>query len=157
MKTLEGTATHSQTSFAISGDSDSGTTVRNIYMFRLSHQQIEFRPSRPFSIADGDLVRVAGHEKNGLFRAYACVNLTSGQRAHGGIWGSVFSAAVLLPFGLVFSLILSFILGSWAWFALLIFLGLSMASLLFALRNFGASRMLSSSTSRLTGPDTTTG
>jgi hypothetical protein len=150
MKTLEGTATHSQTSFAIPGGGENGAGVRNICMFRINLQQIEFRPCRPFSIADGDLVRIAGNEKNGLFRAYACVNLTSGQRAHGGIWGSIFSAAALLPFGLFFSLILSLILGSWAWYAFLIFIGLSMSSLLFALRNFGASRMLSSSTSRIT-------
>lgn len=82
----------------------------HISLFSLDETRVELRLSTPPVIFDGDRVRVAGSEKNGVFSALACRNLTTGWLSPVANIGCVFAVMVaFVIFSLMIGLMMSVI------------------------------------------------
>ena len=127
LTTLEGVVSLLQRTTQISGGGETAAQTTHIALLSIGEKRVELRLSTPPIIQDGDRVRLAGTEGNGVFTAIACRNLQTGWvsplQNSGWIIGIlVLFIATGLVFGVSFALIgglvVSFITGKFSIFSL---------------------------------------
>jgi hypothetical protein len=91
---------------AISGKTSGSISSANTYSFRVDGRPVEFIVEDSISIADDDVVRVAGVVKNGHLHIYALKNMNT-QAEHNN---SKFSFVVIGYFSILFGILTLFIL-----------------------------------------------
>ena len=124
--TIKGTVTHAQNTVHVTGGGQRPSRTTHIALFRVDGRQVTFRGGRPLSVGDSDTVVVAGTDGSSGFTAYAVRNVTTGESQHTGGAGKIIMGLLFPIFGLVFCGVASFILGPYASYIWLLFVGYSL-------------------------------
>ena len=101
MNICEGKITHVKESVSV----NNGTSSQ-IYHFRINNQQVRYSPTHNVTLSEGDLVKVAGEIKNGLFEAYAIKNETVGVLSDELIY--IYYVAFVVSMGVVILILYAF-------------------------------------------------
>jgi len=91
MQVIEGVASKVRHTSSVSGGGKDGSvSTSHISIFQLNKQQVQIASAHPSLVDENDSVSVAGKVKNGVLKAYAYKNTTTGASGDSGALNSFF-------------------------------------------------------------------
>lgn len=113
LSVIQGTVSGLQRVAEFDGGVNTATSNYHICIFNLGSQRAQLGGWSPPPIANGDVLRVAGHPCEGVFDSIACRNLTTGWTTPKPAKAWIDPLGVLVIFGAVIAALVLFLFVGW--------------------------------------------